>query len=126
MTLIEAYGFTLEKIEELKDAGIEVIMKPSNCRNNKELVEKYNHTERMPPDKWFHVTLKMVNKSQATKVHEVVNYLGMCGIVFDTGGWINYRDWELDWSFQYTGKEDEDRRDARDEVEDRIPDMGNE
>jgi len=44
----------------------------------------------------------------------------MCGITFDTGGWKKYRSWQLDWSFEYTGKENEEIRDARDEVEDLI------
>ncbi len=44
----------------------------------------------------------------------------MCGITFDLGGWHGFRDWELDWSFRYTGKEDQAWREAKDEVEDKI------
>jgi len=115
MTPIEAYELALEKVEELKEAGIEVIVRPKISASS--YIEEPNG---IPPDKWVLVTFKFSHKIQAEKVHEAANYLGMCGMRFDVGGTKEYRDWELDWSFQYTGKEDEEWRDARDEIEDRI------
>lgn len=125
----EAYELTLEKIEELGREGIEVTIKPFKSlttpygivdqlveRNN----EKYDRLGGIPPNKWFYVTFSVLDESHAIKIHKAGDYLGMCGITFDVGGWQGYRDWKLDWSFSYTGKEDEDWREARDEVEDLI------
>ena len=121
MTVIEAYNFTMQKVNELKDSGIEVIMKPTRSRDNPDTVAKYNKPDRIPPELWYHVTFKIIDANATQKVHEAVNYLGMCGIGFDTGGWKDGRDWELDWSFTYhKGEEDWVARDARDEVEDMI------
>jgi len=117
MKTIEAYEFTLKKIEELLSTGIEITKRKSKSINDQEVINKYSGSERIPPEKWLHISFKINDKFQSIKIHEAANYLGMCGIRFDTGGCSNCRDWELDWSFRYTGKEDEDWRDARDEVE---------
>ena len=120
MTPIEAYELTLEKIEELKISGIEIKINPCELRNNKELIKEYDNLENIPPDKWINVAFINLDKIKSMKVHETSKYLGMCGITFDSGGSPGYRDWELDWSFQYTGKNDECERDIRDEVENMI------
>lgn len=120
MKTMEAYELTLEKLDELREKGIEISMKPSRSRNNEETIKKYSGKERIPSDKWFHVTFKVQEKDDSIIIHEMANYLGMCGISFDTGGCREYRDWELDWSFKYTGKEDENWRNGREEVEDII------
>jgi len=120
MTTIEAHQLTFKKIKELEKSGISVEIKPSKSRESSEMIKKYNNPGRVPPEYWFFVTFFIDNNAQAMKIHEAANYLGMCGITFDTGGCCNYRDWELDWSFRYTGVEDEKWRDARDSVEDMI------
>lgn len=117
MTPIQAYELTLEKIEELKNEGIEVEITPCASQNNKKLVEDYSSKENIPPDKWINVTFTSLTQKQTERLTELANYLGLCGIRFDTGGWQGERDWELDWSFKYTGKEDQEWRDARYAVE---------
>lgn len=124
MTPIEAHEFTLQKIEELKSKGIEVTMRPSRSRNNPDTVAKYNRPERVPPDRWFHVTLFPKNTEDSRLIYEASNYLGLAGISFDTGAGCGGRDWELDWSFKYTVKEDEKAREGREILNDLINDLG--
>ena len=124
MTPTEAYYFTMSKVDELKDSGIEVLIKPSNTKNNQEMIKKYNQPGRTPPELWNHISFKVSDKQQSKKIFDMANYLGLCGISFDTGGCIGQRDWELDWSFRFKkGEEDWDLRDARDEVEDMLNNM---
>lgn len=110
MTKTEAYELTLEKIAELKKAGVSVTTRSPHLL-------KGGTADDLPHEKWLHITFDVTDVAHLMKVNEAANYLGMCGIGFDTGGWQDYRDWELDWSFNYTGKEDEQWRDAREEVE---------
>lgn len=116
MTPIQAYELTLEKIGELKGEGIKAKIRPSSLRNDKKLVADLNDKENIPPSKWVNVTFMSLTQKQTERLTELAN-LGLCGIRFDTGGWQGERDWELDWSFKYTGKEDQDWRDARYAVE---------
>lgn len=122
MTITEAHQFTMDKVIELENAGIKVNIKPSRGREIESTVKKYgDNPECVPINLWYHVTFVAENEAEKMKVHNAVNYLGMCGITFDTGGCCNQRDWELDWSFRYEkGEEDMERRDARDMVEDII------
>jgi hypothetical protein len=123
-TPIEAYEFTLRKVNQLKESGIDVVIKPTSSRNDEILIRKYSGTNRIPSDKWINVSFKVSDKGQAMKIHEVANYLGLCGIRFDTGGCYNCRDWELDWSFIFTpGVENEEWREAREDIEDMINDL---
>ena len=46
--------------------------------------------------------------------------MNLLGITFDTGGSKGLRDWELDWSFKYTGEENYKMIQAREELEDDI------
>ena len=123
MTPIDAYKLALRKIDELKDSGINVVITPSRSRNKINLIEKYNQPERIPPEKWVNVSFEILDKGQSMRIHDAARYLGMCGIKFDTGGCCHGRDWELDWSFKYTGKEDEEWEDASQDVEDMINDL---
>ena len=124
MKPIEAFYFTMQKVNELKESGITVNVKPTKSRTDKELAKKYDKPERIPAEHWVNVSFKIENKEQALKIRETANYLGLCGIRFDTGGCSNCRDWELDWSFSYKkGEEDWEWRDAREEVEDMISKM---
>jgi len=121
-TPTEAYDFAKSKVIELQESGIEVKIIPSSkSKSNENLVKEYNKPERIPPELWEHVSFLNMNKSQAFKVHEMANYLGMCGIKFDMGGSPGFRDWEFDWSFVYIkGEEDWEWRDAREDVEEQI------
>jgi len=121
MTTIEAYNLTLDKINELRESGINVSMKPSRSRDNRELEQKYSGEDRIPSKLWYFVTFEIKNSEQARKIMEAGNYLGMCGIRFDTGGMGNIRDWEIDWSFSYSAGEDNyEWILAREDVEDII------
>lgn len=123
MTTIEAYDLAIKKVNELKKNGIDFTIRPSKLQNDKKTIKEFNTPERISPERWVHITFKVLNKCQALEIHEAANYLGMCGITFDVGGTTDTRNWEFDWSFRYTGKEDEDRRESRETVEDIISDL---
>lgn len=115
MDIIEAYEFTLEKISELKDKGIEIEiclcpMKKEELRmfyKENPDIEKHG----LPSALWKHVHFLNLQIGQAGEIAEMTKYLNLCGIQFDFGGIENNRDWALDWSFRY-GKEDEQWVDA--------------
>ena len=119
MTTQEAYDFTIDKVNELQKSGIKVETRSCNSKDNPETIAKYSSPENVAPEFWVHISFKTDNKPHLDQIHEAVNYLGMCGISFDTGGCCGQRDWELDWSFRYKeGDEDWEKRDTRDDVED--------
>jgi len=127
-TSTEAFYFAMSKINELREEGIEVTMKPSISRNNKDIIEKYKKQdsgkERIPTNLWYHISFKIIDGEDAHKIQEMKRYLGMCGIGFDTGGWSEGRDWEFDWSFKYVkGEENWEWIDAGDKLEDMIKEM---
>src|SRR4030042_173796 len=111
-TPIEAFEFTITKVWELKESGIDVKIKIQRSKN------KWDKKCGIPPEKWVCVTFKIKNKCQSEKILEVANYLLLCGISFDSGGCKKYRDWELDWSFRYkNGEENYELKIAREQVE---------
>ncbi len=117
ITPVDAYEFTMQKVNELKKDGIGVIITPCRLKTDKDTIEKYDKPDRIPPEKWVNVSFENLDKGQTIKIHETANYLMMCGITFDTGGAIDNRDWELDWSFSYIkGKEDWEQRDAVEDI----------
>ena len=125
MTADEAYCFTIEKVSELKDDGIEVLIRPSKSRNDKYLKDKYNKPERISPELWSHIELKAKNSIQVQRIFDMATYLGMCGIRFDTGCGCGSRDWELDWSFEYKPGEDNfEWTNARRDLEDMVGENG--
>ena len=127
MKTIEAYDLTLEKIKELKAEGILTIIKPYSPKESFDLAKMYNKKENIPPEKWIRVTFSSLSDVQAIKVRDAANYLGMCGIRFDSGGAVDRaewsRDWELDWSFTYTGNDNEQWREEGDAVEKLIDEL---
>jgi hypothetical protein len=125
MNAINAYEIAMTKIKELEKSGIKVEIKTCKSSNNPEIVEEYNKQGHIPPELWRHVTFHPKDKYESLSIHEAANYLGMIGVCFDTGGGCGGRDWELDWSFEYSGEIDNDKqREARDEVENMLQDMG--
>lgn len=113
MTITEAYRFTIEKIEELKAKGISVVFKDRQ--------KESDHPDgQLPSGLWKHIQFVNVARTQAQEIFKMVKYLNLCGIRFDIGGESGKIDWELDWSFKYTGKDDEDWRDAIDECEENL------
>jgi hypothetical protein len=120
MTPVEAYDLALSKVEELRLSGIKVTITPSTGRGNADTVRKYSTSKNIPVDKWVHVEFRVTNLVEKEKVFEASNYLGICGIRFDFGGWKGFRDWELDWSFFYSGEVDEQWMDAKNQCEETI------
>lgn len=121
MTPTEAYELTLDKIEELKKEGISIRMKIPDSANDKSLVEKHrNNPNGVPPEKWISINFYNITDLQADRIFQSASYLGVCGITFDCGGYKDTRDWELDWSFCYSGIEDGEWMEAREEIESRI------
>lgn len=120
MNVNEAYQVVLDAVEEIKQTGIEVTIRPSSCAKRPETVKKYSGPECVSPDKWVHVTFHVKMKDDANLVHKKLTELGWFGIGFDTGGCAGQRDWELDWSFRCHSVPDGDRQHDQDEVEDLI------
>ena len=100
-TPIEAYDFTLEKVNTLKESGIKVNITPYKRKDDLELVKKYSQPDRIPSRLWVKVSFKNIDSKQSKLIYRTANYLRLCGIRFDTGGCSSCRDWELDWSFSY-------------------------
>ena len=120
MTTDEAYEEAVAAVQEFREAGIPVVITPSRSREDPEIVKRYSGPERISPDKWISVSFSAESGEHVKLVHEKARYLGWLGIVFDTGGGFGSRDWELDWSFKYTGQPDGDAEEARDIVENMI------
>jgi len=127
MTLEEAYEIAKDKVQELKDSGITVIVAESKSRGNEKMTSKYSGPDHLPTSEWYHVTFINLDDEQAQQIFEVANYLGMCGIKFDTGGMVKMRDWEFDWSFKLIEDEDDlnDWIEGREKIEELIESMGN-
>lgn len=119
MTTQEALLFTLSKVDELRELGIEVINKPYSFKDNPETIVNYNKPENIKHNLWIQISFKTKNKIHFEKIREAMHYLRICGITFDTGGCNGQRDWELDWSFSYNpGEDNPERGFAQDAVED--------
>lgn len=104
MNVNEAYDHTLTVVDEIKEAGVKVEIKPCSSRDNEDLVKKYDVPNRISSDKWIHVSFFPKGKEEIDLVFEKGRALRALNICFDSGGGCGSRDWELDWSF--TIKED--------------------
>lgn len=123
MTTDEAFDYTMELVEELRGMGVKVEIKPSRSRTNAEVIAKYSGPERVKPERWVNVQFKAVTEEQANAIQERCRKLNWLGVVFDTGGGMKMRDWELDWSFRYQGRPDAEREEVQGQVEDLIQGM---
>lgn len=124
MTLLSAFDFTLAKILELQEKGI--CLKIEKMKLSEKLIKKYNSNKYIPFDNWMSVIFSIKADTDALKIHEMANYLALCGIRFDTGGINGIRYWELDWSFEYKqGSEHWEWISARESVEEIISKMSN-
>lgn len=106
LTLKEAYGLTLIKIEELISEGFKVSKVESNSRNNPETIAKYNSPDNLSPELWYHISFNLSGSLSIERIMDASRYLRMCGIRFDTGAGCGSCDWELDWSFSVKKGED--------------------
>ena len=96
--LYEAQDRAFEEIKMLALSGIEVRITPARSRTNEETIEKFK--DRLPVDRWVHVSFRVKDRSELDSVFQVGDRLRGMGIYFDTGGCKGQRDWELDWSLQ--------------------------
>lgn len=118
----EAYNHTTGVIESLKKQGIDVLVQQPRvireAENPDELdvVKKYNKPDRIHWSKWRNVQFKVKNQEEAEKVSFARRYLGINGCSFDTGSGYGSMDWEIDWSFTFTGKEESEEKADFDEV----------
>lgn len=128
MESTDAYHFAISKVNELKKEGINIIIEPYDTKKYKSIVEKFKNQQNGIPSKlWSRVSFKGITSSQALKIINMGNYLGMCGISFDVGGCCSLRNWEFDWSFRYkSGDENSDWREAYEDVEEKINELSSE
>lgn len=117
----EAFEHVILVLKKLQEVGVQVTLKPSNSRESATAKEKYgNDPQRIPVDRWQHATLEAQSDEHRKQIFAEQHNLGVLGISFNTGGGAGYRDWELDWSFKYTGVEDKSRAVAQEAVEEMI------
>jgi hypothetical protein len=118
MTTFEAYEYTLEQINKLSKHGITIEINESQSQCN---IIKHGVPE-LHFRLWKKVLLKELNKFQMGIVGDILKYLAMVGITFDSGLCCGSKDdlmcveLELDWSFNSTGRVDADRIDAIEEL----------
>lgn len=118
----EAYKHTIGVIDSLKKQGIDVLVQqPRVIRqvenpDDLDVVKKYNKPDRLHWSDWRNVQFKVKNQEEAEKVSFARRYLGINGCSFDTGAGCGSMDWEIDWSFTFTGKEEDKERADFDEV----------
>ncbi len=100
MNINEAYEFVMNKLERLKNEGIEVTL--NEPIKTSALIEKYNNPHRLPVDKWINISFSLDRETDIQKIHDMENLCKMVGIYFDTRFGKLQRDWEIDWSFRLT------------------------
>ncbi len=108
MTTDEAFQKALDAVQELIEEGIKVDITPVGSTASPPLIDKYKGPERIPSHKWINVNFSITSDNQAELIHQKCLELHKQGITFDSGGGMLHRDWELDWSFRYTGIADQD------------------
>ena len=122
MTPNEVFDFGLAKIDELRqEQGINIKVIPYDFTSNhaKKYLEEPLEEDQASTDRWCRIKFKNpMTDEQKEKFRELGNYLNMVGISFDSGGCKEGRDWEWDWSFKYVAKDNQEAREARDQLED--------
>lgn len=128
MTANEAFDFGLAKIDELKrEQGINIKVIPYDFTRDhaKKYLEEPLEEHQASTDKWCRIHFKNpMTERQKEEISEIGNYLNLVGISFDSGGCEKGRDWEWDWSFKYVGKNNQEAREARDQLEDLLNQCG--
>ena len=128
MTANEAFDFGLAKIDELRqeqNLNIKITMYDFTRDFAKKYLEEPVEEHQASTDRWCKITFRTpMTDEQLEKVRELGNYLNMVGMSWDSGGYITGRDWEWDWSFKYVGKDNQEAREARDQLEDIMSDLG--
>jgi hypothetical protein len=119
-----AYKHTMYIIESLKKQGIDVLMQqPRVIRESEnpeelDIVIEYSKkdwvTDRLHWSDWRNVQFKVKNQEEAERVSFSRRYLGINGCFFDTDAGSDSVDWEIDWSFKFTGVEENKEREEFD------------
>lgn len=119
LNLEEAYNKTFETIEEIKETGIEVNIVESSARNITSILDEYQgRTDRLPPEKWWHISFVNTNNEEKELIFEKSIELAKQGICFDTGAGCGCIDWEIDWSFHIDFDQIEEQADRLEIVQD--------
>ena len=109
-------------IDSLEKQGIKVkvqiprIIRESDNPDSLDTVKKYNKTDNIHWSDWRNVQFAVKDREEAEKVSFARRYLGINGCSFDTGSGCGSMDWEIDWSFHFTGQEESKERADFDEV----------
>lgn len=117
-----AYKHTMNVIDSLQKGGIEtLIQQPRVIRESEtpeelDVVKEYNNPDRIHYSDWRNVQFKVKSQLEAKKVSFARRYLGINGCSFDTGAGCGSMDWEIDWSFKFTGVEENKEREDFDTV----------
>jgi len=118
----DAYKHTMNVIESLKKRRIDVliqiprVIRESNNPEDLDVVKEYNLPDRINWPCWRNIQFKIKNKEEAELVSFARRYLGINGCSFDTGAGCGSMDWEIDWSFRFTGTEESKEREDFDVV----------
>jgi hypothetical protein len=128
MTADEAFDFGLAKIDELRhENGLKIKVIPYDFTRDhaKKYLEEPVEKHQASTDRWCRINFKNpMTDEQHEKVRELGNYLNMVGMSWDSGGCAEGRDWEWDWSFKYVAKDNQEAREARDQLEDLFKEVG--
>ena len=128
MTADEAFEFGLCKIKELQqETGVKIKIHPYDFTRDfaKKYLEEPIEEGQASTDKWCRIQfLNPMTDEQKKKIRELGNYLNMCGISSDSGGCAIGWDWEWDWSFKYTIKDNQEAREARDQLHELFKEVG--
>ena len=98
MNISEAYDFLMNKVNDLKEQGIEISFRDSIATPDTK--EKYNKLNRLPSSEWKTICLGIEEEGDLSKVRDIEHLCNMVGIYFDTGYGGGQREWEIDWSFR--------------------------
>lgn len=118
----EAYKHTIGVIESLKKQGIAVLVRQpgiitkSDAPDELDIVKRYNKPDRLHWSDWRKIQFNVKSQDEAEKVSFARRYLGINGCYFDTGAGCGSMEWEIDWSFTFTGREEDKERADFDEV----------
>ena len=98
MTINETYEFIMDKLNKLKENGVEMVI--TEPTKNPETIEKYNKPGKLPHDKWTNITFTLTKESDLENIYTFEHLFKMMGITFDTEYGMNKREWFIDWSLK--------------------------
>lgn len=97
----EAFDFTMRQITELAAAGISSHTEKSYSADDESTIRKYSYDWVLSHEKWIRVVFTVKTREDLDAVMKREEKIRQIyGVSFDTGFGGNFREWELDWSFQ--------------------------